>query len=294
MEGGLNKKCANHQWQNPNFYCFDDKKFLCDACFKEHRKHNIETISEIQKTENVYKHLFKKKSIVETLNEIKNVLNEIKNDVETKLNRINLILSSLNKSVPFQGNIDFFNISHQEYENIEEISRIFESMKDIYIKINNIFIKEYNNFREINKEVNIIEHSQTNSPGELNVILGKIAGNYALFKGSNNHFAIFDFGDKYYLKDILISVRQEYGCVLKNFKVSIKKEDGNWEDINSFVCQDNNYLGEMQSFPIEKETQYVKINFIDVWSTEQGNYILIKKLSFMVADIIYKLILFKE
>ena len=178
MEGGLNKKCANHQWQNPNFYCFDDKKFLCDACFKEHRKHNIETISEIQKTENVYKHLFKKKSIVETLNEIKNVLNEIKNDVETKLNKINSILSSLNRSTPSQGNNSIFNISYQEYENIEEISKIFESMKETYKKINILknynTKKEYNNFREINKEVNVIEHSKiSGSHVDLNVMLGK-------------------------------------------------------------------------------------------------------------------------
>ena len=60
MQGGLNKICANHQWQNPNFFCFDDQQFLCDACFKDHKWHNIETISEIQKTENFYKSLLKK------------------------------------------------------------------------------------------------------------------------------------------------------------------------------------------------------------------------------------------
>ena len=182
MQGGLNKICANHQWQNPNFFCFDDQQFLCDACFKDHKWHNIETISEIQKTENVYKSLLKKKSIVENLYEIKNVLSDIINDVETKLNKINLILSSLNKSAPFQGNIDIFNISHQEYENIEEISRIFESMKEIYKKINRLksynIIKEYNNYREINKEVNVLEHSKmcNDSSMDLNVMLEKKTG----------------------------------------------------------------------------------------------------------------------
>ena len=95
------------------------------------------------------------------------------------MNKINLILSSLNKSAPFQGNIDIFNISHQEYENIEEISRIFESMKEIYKKINRLksynIIKEYNNYREINKEVNVLEHSKmcNDSSMDLNVMLEK-------------------------------------------------------------------------------------------------------------------------
>ena len=42
----------------------------------------------------------------------------------------------------------------------------------------------------------------------------------------------------------------------------------------------------MQKFSIEKETKFVKINFIDSWSTHGGNFILIKRLSFNVADII--------
>ncbi len=65
------KNCINHEKQNPNFFCFDDKKFLCDACFKEHRKHNIETISEIKKYEIIYKKSFKNKSIIDSLKEIK-------------------------------------------------------------------------------------------------------------------------------------------------------------------------------------------------------------------------------
>ncbi len=150
-------------------------------------------------------------------------------------------------------------------------------------KLKNYNIKnEYINFRD-----NIIENSKINSSNlDLNSMLGKKSGEYSLFEGSNNHYAIFDFQKKLYLKDILISVKQQFGCVLKNFKVSIKNEDGNWEEINSFICQDNNYKDEIQSFPIEKETQFVKIDFIDAWPNKDGNYILIKKLSFRVADII--------
>jgi hypothetical protein len=285
------KKCINHENQNPNFFCFDDKKFLCDSCFKEHRKHNIQIISEIKKCEKIYKKSFTNKSFIDSLKEIKNILDEIKNKVETKLNIINKMLSSLNNSCPTPGSNSIFNLNYQEYEKIEEISKIFESMEDIskqIKKLKNYNIKnEYTNFREINKEVNIIENSIVHS-SELNldVMLGKEFGSYSLFEGSNNHYAIFDFQKKLYLKDILISVKQGYGCVLKNFKVSIKNEYGNWEEINSFICQDNNYKDEIQSFPIEEETQFVKIDFIDSWSNDGGNYILIKKLSFRVADII--------
>lgn len=289
MEVGLNIKCSNHEKQNPNFYCFEEKEFLCDACFKEHKKHDIETLSEIQKSEKFYKNLVKNKFIADSLEEIKNILNEIKNDMECKLNEIDSIIISLKNLNPSLTNNNIFNLNYQEYVNIGEISKIFDSLGEIYKKFNKLnkykIKKEYTNLREINKEVNIIEHSKEYIYNPLNIMLGKNSGVYSLFDGSKNHFAIFDLQKKLYLKDILISVKQKYGCVLKNFKVSIKNEYGNWEEQNSFCCQNNNSKKEIQSFPIEKETQFVKINFIDAWSKNGGNFILIKKLSFRVADI---------
>jgi hypothetical protein len=160
-------------------------------------------------------------------------------------------------------------------------------MEDINQKLKKLIDFNKYEFKIINKEVNVIENSTVNSYDfDLNVMLGKKYGVYSLFEGSNNHYAIFDFQKKLFLKDILISVKQNFGCVLKNFKVSIKNEDDEWEEVNSFICQDNNYKDEIQSFQIEKETQLLKIDFIDAWSNEGGNYILIKKLSFRVADII--------
>ena len=118
-------------------------------------------------------------------------------------------------------------------------------------------------------------------------MLEKDFGDYSLFDGQNgNHFAIFNLNKKYYLKEILISVKQFYGCVLKNFKVSIKDDEENWEEVNTFCCQDNNSQIDMQKFSIEKETQFVKNNFIDAWSKDGGDYILIRRLSFNVGDII--------
>jgi len=286
----INKECYQHKGIKSNFFCFDDKKFLCDHCFKEHRKHNLEVISEIEKNEMIYNKLKKNNTMIDSLREIKIILNELKNDIEQKLNKINNMLSSLKNSAPSAISDSIYNLNFQEYENLEEYLMLIESINKLdnkLLKLKNYKIKnEYNNFREINKEVNIIENSNANSKYNLDVMLGKKSDIYSLFEGSNNHFAIFDLKKKLYLKEILISVKQSFGCVLKNFKVSIKNNFGNWEEVNSFICKDNNYKVDMQEFPIERETQFVRIDFIDSWPNNDGNYILIRKISFKVADII--------
>ena len=147
--------------------------------------------------------------------------------------------------------------------------------------------KFYKNFYEINKEVDIIEHSKEHKTFNLKGMLGKNKECFSLFEGTKNNYAIFNLNNYYYLKDILISVKQKYKCVLKNFEVSIKNKKDKWEIIDTFCCKDNNYEEEIQSFPIEKETQFVKIKFIDTWPHPgESDTMLIKKLSFIVADII--------
>ena len=41
----------------------------------------------------------------------------------------------------------------------------------------------------------------------------------------------------------------------------------------------------MQNFPVNIETQFLKIDFIDAWKYGSGDYILIRRISFEVADI---------
>lgn len=288
----FDKKCFNHHDNDSYFYCFDDKIFLCDICFKEHRKHNIEVKSEIKKYENIYQKLNKNKSINENLQRIQSKLNEIKINVENNLKKINTILSLLNKSSSSTDSNSILNLNYQEYECIEEYSKLLNSVKDISKKLNdfiNININKKNNYknlREINKEVNIIEHSKEHNIFTLNVMLGKKHESFSLFEGLDNHYAIFDLRKRLYLKDILISVKQKYKCVLKNFEVYVKNIEGKWELVNSFICKNNNYEIDMQNFPVEREAQYVKINFIDAWPhPNESDSILIKKLSFKVADI---------
>jgi hypothetical protein len=287
----LEGKCFNHHDKVSNFFCFDEKVLLCDSCFKDHRKHNIEVKSELKKNEKLYKTLTKKTSITENLKSMKNKLINIKSDIEKKLVKINSLLSSLNGINLSPNKKPIYQLNYSEYESIELYCSIYDSMKDLIKKVNDLTNdnknENYKYFYEINKEVDIIEHSKENKTFNLNSMLGKNKEYFSLFEGTKNNYAVFNLNNFYYLKEILISVKQKYKCVLKNFEVYIKNKKEKWEKVDSFCCKDNTYNEEMQSFPIEKETQYVKINFIDTWPHPgESDSMLIKKMSFIVADII--------
>ena len=283
-------KCINHQEKNSNFYCFDEKVFLCDTCFKDHKKHNIEVKSEIKKNDTIYRQITPKNSISENLKEIKNKLTEIKVELEKKLTKINTLISSLNNSNVSVWDTPIYKLNYSEYESIDIYCSIIESLKDFVKKISELTSNKnsiYKKFYEIDKEVDIIEHSKEHKTFNLNGMLGKNKEGFSLFEGSKNNYAIFNLNNFYYLKEILISVKQKYKCVLKNFEVFIRNKSNKWEKIGNFACMDNNYEEEIQRFPIEKETRFVKIHFIDTWPHPgESNTMLIKKLSFIVADII--------
>lgn len=283
-------KCINHQEKNSNFYCFDEKVFLCDTCFKDHKKHNIEVKSEIKKNDTIYRQITPKNSISENLKEIKNKLTEIKVELEKKLTKINTLISSLNNSNVSVWDTPIYKLNYSEYESIDIYCSIIESLKDFVKKISELTSNKnsiYKKFYEIDKEVDIIEHSKEHKTFNLNGMLGKNKEGFSLFEGSKNNYAIFNLNNFYYLKEIIISVKQKYKCVLKNFEVFIRNKSNKWEKIGNFACMDNNYEEEIQSFPIEKETRFVKIHFIDTWPHPgESDTMLIKKLSFIVADVI--------
>lgn len=283
-------KCINHQEKNSNFYCFDEKVFLCDTCFKDHKKHNIEVKSEIKKNDTIYRQITPKNSISENLKEIKNKLTEIKVELEKKLTKINTLISSLNNSNVSVWDTPIYKLNYSEYESIDIYCSIIESLKDFVKKISELTSNKnsiYKKFYEIDKEVDIIEHSKEHKTFNLNGMLGKNKEGFSLFEGSKNNYAIFNLNNFYYLKEIIISVKQKYKCVLKNFEVFIRNKSNKWEKIGNFACMDNNYEEEIQRFPIEKETRFVKIHFIDTWPHPgESDTMLIKKLSFIVADVI--------
>ena len=283
-------KCVNHEDKNSNFFCFDERVLLCDTCFKEHRKHNIEVKSELRKNDTIYHTITKKNSITEDLRDIKTQLTELKTDIEKKLSKINSLLTTLNNTQISSWDTPIYQLNYAEYESIYLYCSIFESLKELVKKVNEITFnkkKIYKNFYEINKEVDIIEHSKEHKTFNLKGMLGKNKESFSLFEGTKNNYAVFNLNNFYYLKEILISVKQKYKCVLKNFEVSIKNKKDKWEKIDTFLCKDNNYEEEIQRFPIEKETQFVKIKLIDTWPHPgESDTMLIKKLSFIVADII--------
>ena len=283
-------KCVNHQDKNSNFFCFDEKVLLCDSCFKEHRKHNIEVKSELKKNDTLFRSITKKNSLTDNLKEMKKALAEIKADIDKKLDKINTLTNSLSNTKVSSWGTPIYKLSYTEYESIELYCSIIESLKDLIKQVSEFTINKkaiYQNFYEINKEVDIIEHSKEHKTFNLNGMLGKNKESFSLFEGTKNNFAVFNLNNYYYLKEILISVKQKYKCVVKNFEVFIKNKNDKWEKIDHFCCKDNNHEDEIQSFPIERETQFVKINFIDTWPHPgESDTMLIKKLSFIVADII--------
>ena len=286
----LEKKCVNHLDKNSNFFCFDEKVLLCDTCFKEHRKHNIEVKSELKKNDILFRSITKKNSLTENLKDMKIQLSEIKSDIDAKLDKINTLINSLNSSKISSWGTPIYKLSYNEYESIELYCSIIDSLKDLIKKVSEFTVSKktiYKNFYEINKEVDITEHSKEHKTFNLNGMLGKNKESFSLFEGTKNNFAVFNLNNYYYLKEILISVKQKYKCVLKNFEVYIKNKKDKWEKIDRFCCKDNSFEDEFQNFPIEKETQFVKINFIDTWPHPgESDTMLIKKLSFIVADII--------
>jgi len=283
-------KCVNHQDKNSNFFCFDEKVLLCDSCFKEHRKHNIEVKSELKKNDTLFRSITQKNSLTENLKEMKKSLVELKTDIDKKLDKINTLVNSLSNTKMSSWGTPIYKLSYTEYESIELYCSIIESLKDLIKKVSEFTVNKktiYKNFYEINKEVDIIEHSKEHKTFNLNGMLGKNKESFSLFEGTKNNFAVFNLNNYYYLKEILISVKQKYKCVLKNFEVYIKNKKDKWEKVDRFCCKDNSFEDEFQNFPIEKETQFVKINFIDTWPHPgESDTMLIKKLSFIVADII--------
>lgn len=206
------------------------------------------------------------------------------------MTKINTLISSLNNSNVSVWDTPIYKLNYSEYESIDIYCSIIESLKDFVKKISELTSNKnsiYKKFYEIDKEVDIIEHSKEHKTFNLNGMLGKNKEGFSLFEGSKNNYAIFNLNNFYYLKEIIISVKQKYKCVLKNFEVFIRNKSNKWEKIGNFACMDNNYEEEIQRFPIEKETRFVKIHFIDTWPHPgESDTMLIKKLSFIVADVI--------
>ena len=222
---------------------------------------------------------------------MKNVLENVKQEIEDSLTIINKKIDELRQSAPPGEGKNIFYLTFVEYEKISIITEILKKTQrlgDGLLNLNREIKMQhiYTNFRIINQSVKVLDHSKEYPAHPLDIMLGKKSNaEYSLFDGNNNHFIVVDLKEFVFLKNIKISV-DNYDCSLKNFKVLTKNEIGKWEDVGNFVCAQYNINPNLQEFPINKETQFVKIEFIDNWGTQSGNFILVKVLCFEIGDIL--------
>ena len=286
------RKCDNHKDINLAFYCFDDKSFLCSKCFKEHKKHNIEIIDDLKEKSLFFKSLNKMGlNLIDYYIKMKQILEDTKEEIEKSLLIIEQKLEELKQDAPPSDAKNIFFLSYGEYEKISIITEILKKTHHISDNLGELTkeIKKshiYANFRTINKEVKILEHSKEYPIHPIEVMLGKKNSvEYTLFDGIKNHFLIIDLGEYFFLKKIKIGL-DNFDCSLKNFKVQVKNEIGKWEDAGIFLCTQFKINPNIQEFSINKETQFVRLDLIDNWGMQSGNFILIKSLSFEIGDIL--------
>ena len=190
---------------------------------------------------------------------------------------------------------------------LEENKRIKEENKEIKSKLEIIENElngnksskiEYNFFNRsktfkqkekvlhwINKEVNIVSHSDfiTNYPPD--IMIEKKEGPYSLTNGNKNHFVEFEFDNNYFLEAIRIKVERSFDVSLKNFKVETISKNGERNNVGSFKRKKGKDIEGFQEFKIKKECKGVKLYLIDNWGSSYGNYILISRIDFNISDI---------
>ena len=286
------KKCDNHKEVNIAFYCFDDNSFLCSKCFKEHKKHNIEIIDDLKEKDKIYKSLLASKlNFTDYYIKIKQILEKLQQNIQKVLQFISTKLDDLKNSAPPSELKSIFSLSYSEYEHIGHITELNSKIKSMLTKLdeaNKILKKqkEYVNFRAISKEVKIIEKSKTLPEFPIDIIFDKDnRQEYTLFDGAKDHFMILDLGKLYFLKNIQIGITQ-HDCSLKEFYLFIKNKNGEWENTGKYVCNPYKDKLGLQVFNVGREAQVIKMELLNTWGTNSGNYILIKKIFFEIADIV--------
>ena len=286
------KKCDNHPEIFIAFYCFDDNSFLCSKCFKDHKKHNIEIIDDLKDKDKIYKSLIAAKlNFTDYYTKIKLILEKVQQNMQKTLQFISTKLEDLKNSAPPSEIKSIFSLSYKEYEHIGFITDLNSKIKSMSIKLDEAFRilrkqKEYINFRAINKEVKVIDNSKMLPDFPIDIIFERNnKQEYCLFDGANNHYMALDLGKVYFLKNIQIGITQ-HDCSLKEFIVLIKNKNDEWEKVGKYICKPFNEKFGLQVFNIGKEAQFIKLELLNTWGIQSGNYLLIKKIFFEIADIV--------
>ncbi len=288
--------CANHQNSKFLFYCFDDKLYLCEECFREHKSHNVEIKADIKKVFNFVQSLKKSnsKNIKKNYEDIEKNLLALKEKIEGLLSEVKKISEKFKDNEEIKIQDDIINIKFEEFENLltcinvkSKAHEISDNCIEFLNKINSNFQIIPYDFKYINKEVSVVNNSEIYRDFTIDILLGKSTRYaYTLFNQNKEHFLIVDLNKKYYLNSIRIQVDKN-DCTLKNFIVYIKEtndDNENWLKVNDFIRKKENEDNHFQSFNIGYFCRQVKFIFKDAWGTNNGNYILINKIDFEVGE----------
>ena len=199
-----------------------------------------------------------------------NKLNSLINDfinIESNLNEIKIINENI-KNYKSNKNIEF-----KIHINEDKINKVLETIKSFGKK---------DNFHWINNEVNIVSNSKFLQGFQSNIMLQN-NNSYSLTDGNKDHYIEFSFIKKYFLKSIRIKVH-DYECSLKTFKIELISENGDRNNLGTFIRKKYKDEKGFQEFEIQKECKGIKLYLIDNWGKGGGNYILIKNIDFNVSD----------
>ena len=293
-----NITCKNHDDKLFLFYCFDDKSYLCEECFREHRIHNIEIKADLKNVSNFIS-LIKISGVKDMKRFLENSeksLKQLKDEAEQLLLEIHNLLEALNNMGENNNIKDISDIKFEDYKSLFNISNIKNKVNELSSKGTLILKKLKNNSKEfiiptkfkfINKEVKVLDNTETVKDYPVDILLGKSKKNqFTLFNILKQHYLCIDLNKKYYVNSIRIQTTTA-SCSLKYFDVLIKDTDSktdNWIKINSFIktreIKDNQY----QSFDIGFFCRLIKFIFLDSWGLDNGSYILIKSIDFEVGE----------
>ena len=281
-------------------------KFIKDKFRKEY------TMSQMQEN-NYFKMFESPKEIIEELNE--KIITKTPILTETENNSINLIIFLQNskfRQVEFcltkenlelkKDSEDLKSIIDILYNSVEQLKISNEELrkenKEIKLKLQQLEKKSLENgttkpkdipkkisdFFWINNEVEIVNSSIFCPKYPAETMLGKTNANYSLTDGDKNHYVEFSFKKNYFLKMIRISVDKQYECNLKNFRIEVISPEG--ERINLGIFQRSRYEDNsgFEKFEINQICKKLKLYMIDNWGAFGGNYILIKRIDFLVTN----------
>lgn len=292
------KLCRNHQ--NPYlFYCFDDREFLCDLCFKSHKTHNLEIKADIQQKELSFNYLRTTDStqVLDQYAIIKDQLVNIRSIINNEIENISIAILNLQSQEVLSEKImnsAIFDLSYEEYNKIEniadkrsninqiekQISSILQSIADKTRLINKT---QFINFEWIQSSILIKDYSPFHVGFPPEILLGKQSGDYYLSEGNKNHFIIFDLCSNYFVKEFKISV-SNYECTVQNFTVSVSDDNTNFGEKKPFVCPRYSSNIQWDIFQLNEFGRYFRFDLIDNWGIGGGLYILINKIMFNASN----------